>query len=566
MRPNLSALAVAGFAVALFVAVPVLVSGQPPARAYVLDSSTRTLTAIALPSGQRLGSLPVPGEPWTMVQGPDTSRLVIFDRGPGEEKGDRGYRSRGRSSATFVDPASLSVVGRVELGNGVEGGSWYFSPDGHRLAVLCPGYEAKNPAEAQAREIVDVDVIAAKESGRLTLEPGVVPVAVSPDGRSLALIQGLPRTDKYPYPRSRLHVVDLEGPTLRAQVDMGSWTNLYTDGTHFYLLDPGKPNKNPQKNRNGTVEVASVETGRVVAHLDAGREPRGLYPDETGAQVFIPSDGPPGSSGGELRVVRADAVAATLEVATDPKLLVRQGDVVYVVGEKAVSLIDPASLQVVGSIPLARDGEGLVGDGDLPTELQVSGDGTRACIHYGFAHKVAVLDLEAKRAIGSTKTGSGGKKLFGNMMGAMFGMAGTMAAGYGPWIYTAPRMLALRGDGRYAYAVNSQTKDVTVVDTATGRSQGTIGGGGYALEVLQDGLSMVEVSNSELRLIDLENNTKAGETPLPDLRGLFFPKDRSVAVALAKQVVLVLDGTSGREIARFTDFVSPDAIVFEPTP
>jgi hypothetical protein len=41
------------------------------------------------------------------------------------------------------------------------------------------------------------------------------------------------------------------------------------------------------------------------------------------------------------------------------------------------------------------------------------------------------------------------------------------------------------------------------------------------------------------------------------------PPDHSVAVALAKQVVPVLDGRSGNELARLTDFTNPDAIVFE---
>jgi hypothetical protein len=106
------------------------------------------------------------------------------------------------------------------------------------------------------------------------------------------------------------------------------------------------------------------------------------------------------------------------------------------------------------------------------------------------------------------------------------------------------------------------TKDITVVDGTTGKSVEMIGGNGYSLEVLKDGRFLLEVSGSELRLVDLEQNAKAAEIPLPDLRGLYFPPDRSVAVALAKQVVLVLDGTSGKPLARLTDFVSPDAIAF----
>jgi hypothetical protein len=54
----------------------------------------------------------------------------------------------------------------------------------------------------------------------------------------------------------------------------------------------------------------------------------------------------------------------------------------------------------------------------------------------------------------------------------------------------------------------------------------------------------------------------AAETPLADLRGLFRTPDGSKAAALARQLVLVLHGATGRELARLPDFVSPDAIVF----
>jgi DNA-binding beta-propeller fold protein YncE len=535
---------------------------ESPTKAFVLDSGAHALVALELPSGKRVGALALSGAPSALVQSPDGSRLVVLDRGPGEDKREHGYKAAGKSSATIVDSTELKSIARVELGSGVEPGAAYFSPDGRRLTVLCPGYEAKNPAEAQPRELVNLDLVDGRETGRLALEPGAVPIVASKDGQTLPVIQGLPRGDKYPYAKSRLFVVDLAGPTLRATLDTGGWTDLYTDGVHFYLLDPGKPDKDPQKNRDGTLQVASLADGALAPSLGAGRAPRGLYQDEAGAQVFLPSDGPPGATEGELRVIRGGAVAATLKVASHPKLVLRQGNSVYVVGERAVTVVDPAALQVTASIALARGGEALVDDDDVPTELKLSSDGKRACIHYGVAHKVAVLDLEAKQAIGSTKTGSGGKKLFGNMMGGMFGMAGLLAAGYSPWIYTEPRMLAVRSDGRFAYAINSQTKDVTVVDTTTGKSQGTIGGGGYALELLNGGQLLYEVSGSELRLIDLDKNAKAGEIPLDDLRGLFFPQDRSVAVALAKQTVVVLDGATGKELARPIGFVSPDAIVF----
>jgi len=153
--------------------------------------------------------------------------------------------------------------------------------DSRRLTLLCPGYEA--------------------------------------------VIQGLPRTEKFPYPQSRLFVVDLAGPSLRATLDMGGWNNLYSDGAHFYLLDPGKPDKNPQKNRNGSVQIAALERGAVAGSVDAGREPRGLYQDETGGQVLIPSDGPPGSFEGELRVVRGDRLVGKAQQSGDRDVFVYLG-------------------------------------------------------------------------------------------------------------------------------------------------------------------------------------------------------------------------------------------------
>jgi DNA-binding beta-propeller fold protein YncE len=534
---------------------------QQAPRAYILDSGAHSLVALELPSGKRVGMLALPGSPWAVLQSPDGSRLVVLDRGPGEDKRERGYKATGRSSATVVDPATLKEVGRVELGFGLS--RWHFSPDSRRLTVLCPGYEAKNPAQALIRELVNIDLATGRETGRLTVEAGSMPIVASRDGQSLALIQGLPRTARFPYPQSRLVIVDLAGPSIRAKLEMGGWNELYTDGAYFYLLDTGKPDKDAQKNRNGTVQVASVARGMLEGSLDAGRDPRGLYQDEEGGQVFIPSAGPPGAAEGQLRVVRGAELAATLDVAANPRLLKRERDVVFVVGEKAVTLVDPAALQVTATIPLAKGNEGLVDDDDLPTQLEVSPDGRRAFVLYGVHNKVAVLDLEEKRAVDSTKTGRGGKKLFGNVMGVMFGMAGALAAGYSPWAYATPSMLAVRPDGRYAYAINSQTKDVTVVDGATGKPVEIIAGGGYALKLLKGGQVVVEVSDSGLRLIDTERNAQAAEITLHDLRGLFRSPDQSVAVALAKQVVLVLDGASGRELARLTDFVSPDGIVFE---
>jgi DNA-binding beta-propeller fold protein YncE len=548
--------------VSLLVFLPWVGTARAYQKAFILDSEAPALVSVDLATGKAAARLALSGKPVRLLRSPDGSRLVAFDLGPGEDKKERGYKAAGKSAVTIVDPAAMSIVGRVELGSGVDADHAYFSPDGRRLTVLCPGYEAKNPAESQLRELVAVDLATAHDAGRLALEPGTFPVVPSKDGRTLPLIQGLPRGDRFPFPQSRLWIVDLTGPSVAAKLDTGTWVNFYTDGAHFYLLDAGKPDKSPQKNKNGAVQVASLEQRALAGSLDAGRGPRGLYQDEQGGQVFIPSDGPPGTTQGQLRVLRGAQLAATLDVAANPKLVKRDHDVVYVVGEKAVTIVDPGALKATATIPLAKGSDALVDDDDVPTELAASPDGKRAFIHYGIHNKVVVLDLEANRAVGSTKTGRGGKKLFGNLMGGMFGMLGYIAAGYSPWAFAVPTMLAVRPDGRFAYAINSQTKDVTVVDANTAESVEMIGGGGYALKILSGG-AMAVVSGGKLQLVDTAQNAKTAELDLPDLQGLAVSPDGAHALALAKRVVVLVDGATGKEAARLTDLLSPRDVVFD---
>ena len=60
---------------------------------------------------------------------------MVLERGPGEEKGDRGYKATSRSAATIIDTAAMAIVGRVELGLGVDSDRVHFGLD--RVTVFC---------------------------------------------------------------------------------------------------------------------------------------------------------------------------------------------------------------------------------------------------------------------------------------------------------------------------------------------------------------------------------------------------------------------------------------------
>jgi len=421
--------------------------------------------------------------------------------------------------------------------------------------VTCPGYDAKDPREALARELVVVELATARETGRLPLEPGTDLSWRSRDGRTLALLQGLPRSAKYPFPKSKISLVDVAGPFVTATLDAGGWDQVERDGERLYLVVRGRPDKNPQKNRNGSIDVISLVDPRV-ERVDIGRAPIGAVLREDGIMA-VASEGPPGGSAGELRFLRAGRLAATLPVAARPMYVGELAAAVCVVGAKAVTLVDPVSLQVTASIPLDKAGEPVVDDDDRPFEVVASPDGRRAFIHYPAQDKVAVLDLEQKKAVGSTKTGRGRKKFLNTLMsGLTYGMADRI------YFYNSsdPPQLLVRPDGRFAYALNLDTSDVTIVDADTATAVEKVSGGGRWLALL--GQSTLVVVGPELHIIDMARNVKVDQLRLPGLRGLRPSPDGAFAVALAERNVLILDGATGKERARLTDFVNPIRIAF----
>jgi DNA-binding beta-propeller fold protein YncE len=530
---------------------------EPGARAFILDSGANAVVAVDLASATRLGEVLLQGTPSWIQPSPDGRHLVALDRGPGKDKKERGFEASGRSSATVIDATTLKVIGRVELGYGRVPGSSLFFPEGQMVA-LCEGYDAKNAKDVLPRELVTFDLANARETGRLTLEFGTHILGQSDDERTLALIQGWPRKKKFPFPQSRVWLVDLTVPSIITTLEAGSWRGAHVDGERVYLIDPGKADKKPKKNRNAAIDVIPFSEPRV-ERLDAGWEVvAGMWLEQL---LLVASDGTPGGSSGEVRAFRGGVPVATLAVAESPRLVEQVEETIYVVGSKAVTLIDATTLEVTGTIPLARGGKEVVDDDHLPFELAVTGDGRRAVIHYPAQDKVAVLDLEGRQALGSIKTGRGKKKFFGALLSGLTYGATDRIYHYGAG---DPPQMQVRPDGRFAYVLNRDTNDVTVVDVEAVTSVEKIGGGGY--EVRLFGEQTVVVVGDEIHIIDATRNEKAREISLSGLRGMLTTEDGAFAVALAEQTAVILDGSTGQERGRLTGFVRATKVVFPPSP
>jgi hypothetical protein len=215
--------------------------------------------------------------------------------------------------------------------------------------------------------------------------------------------------------------------------------------------------------------------------------------------------------------------------------------------------VDPASLQVTATIALVKGTEAVVDDDDRPFELVATPDGRRAFIHYPAHDKVAVLDLENGKAIGAAKTGRGGKKFMNALAsGLSYGMTDRI------YFYGAddPPQMQVRPDGRFAYALNLDTSDLTVVDGDTAQAVEKVGAGA---EVMILGRYRGG-RGAGAQLIDTARNVKLDPVLLPGLRPVRSP-DGAFAVALAERTVVILDGTTGKERARpVTSSTGPDRL------
>ncbi len=547
-------------------------------RVFVLDSEALSVTALGLADGSVRGRVVLQGLPESLVISPDASRIVAVDRGPGKDTRS-GFRPTRKSWATVLDARTLDVVARTELCWSV--GRWVFDAEGRHVVLGCLGYRSQKPEEALARELVSLDLQTGEVTRRLEVARPIDSLIAVGDGTKAVVYSGRETPKGLPAAPAELRFVDLATLTVEATIalegDPGPPTRS-ADGRWLYLLEFGKPDKKPEKNVNGRVQVVSLEHRAHETSLNVGRAPRGLVMDDEGNQVFVLSDGEPSLEKkddvpGILWVIRGAEVATRIGVGEDPLFLRVSPDRerLYVASEEALSVIDLPALSKLGDAAPKPGGRSpLTG---RAKELTVSTDGKRGYVLYAESSKLGILDLEKHQLLAELGTGRGSVK-FGKFLGAAVLSAASMSAaqaGPGGGFYTvygvapANTALVLSSDEKHVYVLNTQTNDVTVVDTETRLAVTKIGVGGSAnrMELLPGGaLVAVTTGADTLHLLDTKTHQQVSE--LPDGGNYVFSPDDRFAAAIGKQVVYCLEGATLRTLGKATGFKRPTQLLFEP--
>jgi hypothetical protein len=187
----------------------------------------------------------------------------------------------------------------------------------------------------------------------------------------------------------------------------------------------------------------------------------------------------------------------------------------------------------------------------------------------GASSKVALLNLKDRRVEHVVTTGRGGVK-FGKFLGAvalsaaMTGLSyysGAMmanASGSPVFFYNVynfrpapPNVhLAASPDGRFVYALNTMTNDVTIVRVEDGVviEKIAVGGGSRAVGLMPGGRFVYAHGAGQLTLIDTRTNQKLAEHAVPSgrLSGVVALASDRRLVGLTSTALLVWDTETGQ--------------------
>ena len=192
-----------------------------------------------------------------------------------------------------------------------------------------------------------------------------------------------------------------------------------------------------------------------------------------------------------------------------------------------------------------------------------------------------MIDLPAGQVMKHFITGSKGARIGQVLLAAAASVAsyqgGRSAAssrGGGTFYYTVytPRVasaargpLAVRRDGKFAYALDVQTSDVTPIDAESGeRLQNIgIGSGGHELVPLANGKYLAAVSDASVTLIDTDSNTMASQITLSgDVQDFVLSPRGDYAAVIGKQRIAVIDTKAAKQIATSDAFKRPAQFIF----
>lgn len=537
----------------LFVAASAFAASR---KAMVLDTEAKSVAIVDVATGSVGGRVALSDTPQSMILSPDGKRIAVLSRGEGTTSfWTSHFNPTSKSSVTFIDVPTMKTTGRVELGWDV--GRAAFSSDGGVLTVLTPGVVSGKAAEAKPAELLRVNAKTAEVIKRVTLDRAAESLEFSSDGSTGALFfKGNPQT-------AELRLIDTASLDTVATFPMPK-TTLAPDALindHLYLVDQAD---------KGHIVAVSLRERKIASTMDAGKLPRIRAVDPDRGNLYVLNDDD------ELRIVNGVTISAPVKVARNP-IAVRFSDdkkIGYVVSWQGLTVVDLTKLTASAPINVRR----------MAVDFLPSPDGRRGFVYHASAQGccwATVVDLTNNTNMKSFITGSKGARIAQGLAAAaataasyQSGRSASQAHGGGRFYYSVytPRVaksargpLAVRPDGKFAYYLDAQTSNLTLVDGESGeRLQNIgIGGGAHELAMLAGGKYLAAVTDEKVTIVDTDSNQIKSEIKLSgDVVDFVVSPKGDYAAVIGKGKIAILDAHDGSQVAMLDAFKRPAQFVF----
>src|SRR5712691_4492686 len=528
-------------------------------KAAVLDVDSKSVAVVDIASGSVGERVSLSDTPQRMILAGDGKRIAVLSRGEGTTSfWTSHFNPTSKSSLALIDAATMKQIARVELGWDV--GRASFSADSGSLTVLTPGVASNKPAEVKPTELIRINARTGEVLKRVPLDRAAEGFEVSANGETGAIFFKSSGSSM-----AQIRLIDISTLDRVADITLSGATEapvaLLKD--NLYLVDNSKT-------KSGKMYIVSLADRKLAATLDVGDRPIVGAVDPDRGNIYMLDNN------NELRIVNGTTLSAPVKVA-DTAVTVRFSDdkkTAYVISNAAVTPVDLTKMTASPSIKV----------GGTASDFVVSTDGRRGFVLHCSEQsccRATVIDLTSGTSMKSFMTGSKGARIAAGLAAAaatigsyQAGRSGAQSRGGGTFYYTVytPRVaraargpLAIRPDGKFAYYLDVQTSDVTIVDGESGERLRNIGvgSGGHELVMLASGKYLAAVSDASVTIIDTDTNEMKTEVKLSgDVADFAVSPKGDYAAVIGKGKIAVIDARTASQIATFDAFKRPTQFIF----
>jgi YVTN family beta-propeller protein len=567
---------------------------------YVVNSKPPSVSVVDPATLKVVADIPLDKNPTRALVGPQNRFLYVLHDGLVRPDGTM-KEAEGRLA--IVDLQTRETVKKIPLGWNVIAMA-FFKDDRYLLCFGQGRARKKKPKDNEGATVAVIDTVKNELTSTLRVgKPAWVFVTTSDASRVFALggspflglsgdllatlrLAGLPKPSKFTL---TTFSGDSEKPIAELQLgnSIGGMV-LSKDQRSLYLLDQGFPPGKVKKGGNGAVHIVDVATGKLLKSHTVGAYPGPLVVDGRTGAVAVTSIVSRKDKRGKLHLLRGNDLLPAGDVGEHPRSIVRIGDLrgLFVMSYTEMRFLPddgPLATEAIvlnpatrGGAPSAAAGQGLNG---YPGELLYLPEQGKVAVLVtntfgGPTNRLALVNLKDNKVECVITTGRGSVRA-GKLIGAIAvtaaaaAGAGALAGAVGSPFFVYPIVgfggppsvaLSAGPGGRFIYALNSSSNDVTVVGSTDGTVLDKIPvGGSRRIAVAPGGNFLFAIGASHVTLIDTNTNKKHSEKQLePErVRNFYADKDRSRVWVLTDKSLLVWDADKGNLVGTVSGFGEP---------